>query len=91
MDNKGGMGRRLGPPMRKIRRPRFNVDFSVRVDGLTSGVRIRELKDALFERNVRPIDISWRAAKGVALLHFAKVSVNIVLLQYLCILAVPFI
>lgn len=72
MNNKGGMGRRLGPPIRKIRRPRYTVDFSVRVDGLTSGVRIRELKAALLERNVRPIDISWRAAKGVALLHFAK-------------------
>lgn len=73
-DNKGGMGmrRRLGPQIRRIRRPRYTVDFSVRVDGLTSGVRIRELKAALFERNVRPVDISWRAGKGVALLHFAK-------------------
>lgn len=76
-NNKVGMGlgrRMMGPPMRRIRRPRYTVDFSVRIDGLTSGIRIRELKAALFERNVRPVDISWRAAKGVALLHFAKVS-----------------
>ncbi|XP_066906617.1 methenyltetrahydrofolate synthase domain-containing protein [Halyomorpha halys] len=74
-NNKVGMGlgrRMMGPPMRRIRRPRYTVDFSVRIDGLTSGIRIRELKAALFERNVRPVDISWRAAKGVALLHFAK-------------------
>ncbi|XP_014241719.1 methenyltetrahydrofolate synthase domain-containing protein isoform X2 [Cimex lectularius] len=59
-------------PMRRISKPRYTVDFSIRVNGLTSSVRIRDLKAALIERGVRPNDISWRATKGVALLHFAK-------------------
>uniref|UniRef100_A0A161M5R5 Methenyltetrahydrofolate synthase domain-containing protein n=2 Tax=Triatoma infestans TaxID=30076 RepID=A0A161M5R5_TRIIF len=59
-------------PMRRISRPKYTVDFSIRVNGLTSAVRIRDLKAALIERGVRPSDISWRSTKGVALLHFAK-------------------
>lgn len=62
-------------PMRRISRPKYTVDFSIRVNGLTSAVRIRDLKAALIERGVRPNDISWRSTKGVALLHFAKVRV----------------
>ncbi|KAF6209767.1 hypothetical protein GE061_015517 [Apolygus lucorum] len=59
-------------PLRRINKPRYTVDFSVKVNGLSSAVRIRDLKAALVERGVRPSDISWRATKGVALLHFAK-------------------
>lgn len=78
--NENGMRGNDGPKgapfrkggMRRISRPRYSIDFSVRVNGLNSGVRIRDLKAALIERGVRPADISWRATKGVALLHFAK-------------------
>ncbi|KAL1138187.1 hypothetical protein AAG570_009879 [Ranatra chinensis] len=62
--------------MRRLNRPKYPVDFSVKVDGLTSDIRIRDLKAALIERGVRPRDISWRGTKGVAFLHFAKTKTN---------------
>ncbi|BET03532.1 5-formyltetrahydrofolate cyclo-ligase family [Nesidiocoris tenuis] len=57
---------------RRISRPRSVIDFSIKVSGLNNSVRIRDLKAALVERNVRPHDISWRATRGIALLHFSK-------------------
>ena len=53
-------------------RPRLPVDFSLRVSNIASDVRVRDLKNALAECKVKPINITWRGPNGFALLHFAR-------------------
>lgn len=60
-------------PRRHLRgRPRAPVDFSLRVSNIASDVRVRDLKNALAECHVRPVNIKWRGQNGFALLHFAR-------------------
>ncbi|KAK3921293.1 Methenyltetrahydrofolate synthase domain-containing protein [Frankliniella fusca] len=54
------------------RLPRAPVDFSLRVSNIASDVRVRDLKNALAECKVRPVNIKWRGQNGFALLHFAR-------------------
>ncbi|XP_063992358.1 uncharacterized protein Lost [Diachasmimorpha longicaudata] len=49
-----------------------NIDFSLKLSNIGSDVRIRDLKDALIERGVRPTDITWRGHRGFCYLHFGK-------------------
>ena len=60
-------------PRRYLRgRPRPPVDFSLRVSNIASDVRVRDLKNALAECKVKPVNIKWRGQNGFALLHFAR-------------------
>lgn len=61
-----------GRPGRPAGRPRAAVDFSLRVSNIASDVRVRDLKNALAECNVKPVNIKWRGQNGFALLHFAR-------------------
>jgi hypothetical protein len=40
------------------------------VGNISSGTRVRDLKNALAERGVKPSDITWRGQRGFAYLHF---------------------
>lgn len=53
-------------------RPRLPIDFSLRVGNIASDVRVRDLKTALAECNVKPVNIKWFGQNGFALLHFAR-------------------
>ncbi|XP_001607418.1 methenyltetrahydrofolate synthase domain-containing protein [Nasonia vitripennis] len=52
--------------------PRNHVDFSLRLSNIASTVRVRDLKNALIERGVKPTNITWRGQKGFCYLHFGK-------------------
>ena len=59
---------------RKSLKPRVkaNIDFSLKLSNIKSDVRVRDLKDALLERGVRPSDITWLGQRGFCYLHFGK-------------------
>lgn len=67
--NEGDPGKKR-PEQRKRRFA--PIEFSLRIGNITSTVRVRDLKNALAERNVKPTDITWRGHRGFAFLHFAK-------------------
>lgn len=46
--------------------------FTLRINNITSDVRVRDLKNALAERNVKPSEITWHGQRGFAFIHFAK-------------------
>ncbi|OXU26478.1 hypothetical protein TSAR_009241 [Trichomalopsis sarcophagae] len=52
--------------------PRNHVNFSLRLSNIASTVRVRDLKNALIERGVKPTNITWRGQKGFCYLHFGK-------------------
>ncbi|KAJ1525401.1 hypothetical protein ONE63_010216 [Megalurothrips usitatus] len=52
--------------------PRFPIDFSLRVSNMASDVRVRDLKNALAQCKVKPVNIKWRGQNGFALLHFTR-------------------
>ncbi|XP_015118849.1 5-formyltetrahydrofolate cyclo-ligase-like protein COG0212 [Diachasma alloeum] len=53
-------------------RSRSVIDFSLKLSNIGSDVRVRDLKNALTERGVRPTDITWRGQRGFCYLHFGK-------------------
>nr|CAI5867457.1 unnamed protein product [Callosobruchus analis] len=54
---------------KKNRRP---IDYSLLVSNIGKSVRIRELKNALIEKGIKPNNITWRGWKGFCYLHYAK-------------------
>lgn len=42
------------------------------VSNIEKSVRVRDLKNALIERGIKPNDITWRGYKGFCYLHYAK-------------------
>ncbi|KAK0086473.1 hypothetical protein PV325_003132 [Microctonus aethiopoides] len=53
-------------------RPKPQIDFSLKLSNISSNVRVRDLKNALAERGVRPTDIAWRGQRGFCYIHFGK-------------------
>ncbi|KRT80083.1 hypothetical protein AMK59_8663, partial [Oryctes borbonicus] len=65
------------PPRRNNRFPPFRrnlrqIDFSLMVSNIERNVRVRDLKNALIERGIKPNVITWRGYKGICYLHYAK-------------------
>nr|CAH7722022.1 unnamed protein product [Callosobruchus chinensis] len=56
---------------KKIRKP---IDYSLLVSNIGKSVRVRELKDALIEKGIKPNNITWRGWKGFCYLHYAKTA-----------------
>lgn len=48
------------------------IDFSLKLSNISSGVRVRDLKNALLERGVKPNEIAWQGYRGICYLHFSK-------------------
>lgn len=59
-------------PRRPFPRNRPQIDFSLIVSNIEKTVRIRELKNALIEKGIKPNDITWRGYRGFCYLHYAK-------------------
>ncbi|XP_032680215.1 methenyltetrahydrofolate synthase domain-containing protein isoform X2 [Odontomachus brunneus] len=53
-------------------RTRAHIDFSLKLSNISSGVRVRDLKNALLERGVKPSEITWQGYRGICYLHFSK-------------------
>lgn len=68
----GSVPRNSERPRRIFRRNRPPIDFSLMVSNIGRTVRIRELKDALNEKGIKPNEITWRGYKGFCYLHYAK-------------------
>ncbi|KAL0276741.1 UNVERIFIED_CONTAM: hypothetical protein PYX00_004249 [Menopon gallinae] len=72
-NNQVNMRKEKGGHLRRRRfPPSAPIEFSLRIGNITSNVRVRDLKNALAERNVKPTEITWRGHKGFAFIHFAK-------------------
>lgn len=54
----------------KTRKPRNPFTYAVFLGKVPPACRVRELKEALQGRDVRPIDITWRGRNGFAFLRF---------------------
>ncbi|KOC68305.1 Methenyltetrahydrofolate synthase domain-containing protein [Habropoda laboriosa] len=52
------------------------VNFSLKLSNIPSGARIRDLKNALSERGVKPNEITWLGYRGICYLHFNKLRRN---------------
>ncbi|XP_076178839.1 methenyltetrahydrofolate synthase domain-containing protein lost isoform X2 [Ptiloglossa arizonensis] len=50
------------------------IEFSLKLSNISSGTRIRDLKNALSERGVKPDEITWQGYRGVCYLHFNKLK-----------------
>lgn len=57
---------------RRPRKPRPLIDFSVKISNISPSSRVRELKQALTERGVKPQIMVWKGFKGFCYLHFLK-------------------
>ncbi|CAK1541069.1 unnamed protein product [Leptosia nina] len=55
------------------RRPRPVIDFSVKISNISPSTRVRDLKQALNERGVKPQMMTWKGFRGFCYLHFYKV------------------
>lgn len=57
---------------RRAKRPRPEIDFSVKISNIGPNTRVRDLKQALSERGVKPQFMVWKGFRGFAYLHFYK-------------------
>ncbi|KAK2587147.1 hypothetical protein KPH14_002905 [Odynerus spinipes] len=51
---------------------RSNIEFSLKLSNISYGVRVRDLKNALLERGVKPSEIVWKGYRGTCYLRFNK-------------------
>ncbi|XP_049880723.1 methenyltetrahydrofolate synthase domain-containing protein [Pectinophora gossypiella] len=57
---------------RRPKRPRPAIDFSVKISNISPNIRVRDLKQALSERGVKPQIMVWKGFRGFCYLHFFK-------------------
>ncbi|XP_033328514.2 methenyltetrahydrofolate synthase domain-containing protein lost isoform X1 [Megalopta genalis] len=53
---------------------RLQIDFSLKLSNISSYARIRDLKNELSVRGVKPNKIIWQGCRGVCYLHFNKLK-----------------
>lgn len=53
-------------------RSKSQVEFSLKLSNISPGARIRDLKNALLERGIKPNEITWLGYRGICYLHFSK-------------------
>lgn len=53
-------------------RTKAHIDFSLKLSNISSGVRVRDLKNALLKRGIKPSEITWQGYRGICYLHFNK-------------------
>ncbi|CAH1156066.1 unnamed protein product [Phaedon cochleariae] len=60
-------------PQNKLRkRKRPNNYYSLRVGNIQRSVRVRDLKNALTEKGIKPRNITWKGSRGFCFLHYSK-------------------
>lgn len=52
------------------------VEFSLKLSNISSSARIRDLKNALLKRGIKPNEITWLGYRGICYLHFNKLQQN---------------
>ncbi|CAG9794802.1 unnamed protein product [Diatraea saccharalis] len=57
---------------RRPKRQRPVIDFSVKISNISPNTRVRDLKQALNERGVKPQIMTWKGFRGFCYLHFFK-------------------
>ncbi|XP_063369359.1 methenyltetrahydrofolate synthase domain-containing protein [Cydia amplana] len=57
---------------RRTRKQRPVIDFSVKISNISPNTRVRDLKQALSERGVKPQIMVWKGFRGYCYLHFFK-------------------
>ncbi|XP_028031844.1 methenyltetrahydrofolate synthase domain-containing protein [Bombyx mandarina] len=57
---------------RRPKRQRPVIDFSVKISNISPNTRVRDLKQALSERGVKPQIMVWKGFRGFCYLHFFK-------------------
>ncbi|KAJ0170837.1 hypothetical protein K1T71_013609 [Dendrolimus kikuchii] len=57
---------------RRPKRQRPVIDFSVKISNISPTTRVRDLKQALSERGVKPQIMVWKGFRGFCYLHFFK-------------------
>ncbi|XP_029167567.1 methenyltetrahydrofolate synthase domain-containing protein [Nylanderia fulva] len=74
VQTKGESNGKSAPRRRKNLRTRTkaHIDFSLKLSNISSGVRVRDLKNALLERGIKPNEITWQGYRGICYLHFSK-------------------
>ncbi|KAL0860946.1 hypothetical protein ABMA27_009478 [Loxostege sticticalis] len=60
------------PRPRRTKRQRPVIDFSVKISNISPNTRVRDLKQALSERGVKPQIMVWKGFRGFCYLHFFK-------------------
>ncbi|XP_053619483.1 methenyltetrahydrofolate synthase domain-containing protein [Plodia interpunctella] len=58
--------------VRRPKRPKPVIDFSVKISNISPNTRVRDLKQALSERGVKPQVMVWKGFRGFCYLHFFK-------------------
>ncbi|XP_076658377.1 methenyltetrahydrofolate synthase domain-containing protein lost isoform X1 [Halictus rubicundus] len=53
---------------------RMQIEFSLKLSNISSRARIRDLKDVLQVRGVKPNRIVWQGCRGICYLHFNKLK-----------------
>ncbi|XP_076669437.1 methenyltetrahydrofolate synthase domain-containing protein lost isoform X2 [Andrena cerasifolii] len=70
--DKSGQQRRRN--LRQKSKPQ--IEFSLKLSNISSGARVRDLKNALSERGVKANEITWQRYRGICYLHFNKLKQN---------------
>ncbi|KAG5882455.1 hypothetical protein JTB14_036457 [Gonioctena quinquepunctata] len=62
------------PPQKKHgkKKKKTHIDYSLRVSNIQRSVRVRDLKNALREKGIKPNNITWKGYRGFCFLHYAK-------------------
>ncbi|XP_066980302.1 methenyltetrahydrofolate synthase domain-containing protein isoform X1 [Macrobrachium rosenbergii] len=59
-----------GDKPQRPRKPKVPITYAVFLGKVPPACRVRELKDSLQDRDVKPVDINWRGRNGFAFLRF---------------------
>lgn len=70
--NKPRQPRPSPDPAKRNKKPKPVIDFSVKVSNIERSTRVRDLKQALAERGVKPQIMTWKGFRGYCYLHFIK-------------------
>ncbi|CAH0401623.1 unnamed protein product [Chilo suppressalis] len=68
----GKEGKETEQRPRRPKRQRPVIDFSVKISNISPNTRVRDLKQALSERGVKPQIMTWKGFRGFCYLHFFK-------------------
>lgn len=50
------------------------IEFSLKLSNISSSARIRDLKNTLLKRGIKPNEITWLGNRGICYLHFNKLK-----------------
>lgn len=56
----------------KKKKKKPHIDYSLRVSNIQRNVRVRDFKNALREKGIKPNNITWKGSRGFCYLHYAK-------------------